>query len=151
MTLRRTFGFIEPCLTSKVARPPSGPNWVHEINHDDYRLMVRKDGAQVHCFTRGGHDWARRFPAIADAALRIQATSFLIDGEAVIAHEDGTPDFHALRSKRRGHEAPLAQMQEPGKRGPLSQKPRCYPPAMRWRWTRLPACGAKWPGFIVLG
>ena len=34
-------------------------------------------------------------------------TSFLIDGEAVIARDDGTPDFHALRSKRRGHEAVL--------------------------------------------
>ena len=43
-----------------------------------------------------------RFPAIVDAALRIKATSFLIDGEAVIARDDGTPDFHALRSQRRG-------------------------------------------------
>ena len=37
----------------------------------------------------------------------IKASSFLIDGEAVIARDDGTPDFHALRSKRRGHEAVL--------------------------------------------
>ena len=44
-------------------------------------------------------------PAIVDAALRIKATSFLIDGEAVIARDDGTADFHALRSNRRGHEA----------------------------------------------
>ena len=35
------------------------------------------------------------------------ASSFLIDGEAVIARDDGTPDFHALRSRRRGHEAVL--------------------------------------------
>ena len=56
---------------------------------------------------RNGHDWADRFPAIVDAALRIKAASFLIDGEAVIARDDGTPDFHALRSKRRGHEAVL--------------------------------------------
>jgi hypothetical protein len=48
-----------------------------------------------------------RFPAIVDAALRIKAKSLLIDGEAVIAKEDGTPDFHALRSKRRGQEAVL--------------------------------------------
>ena len=34
-------------------------------------------------------------------------TSFLIDGEAVIARDDGTPDFRALRSRRRGHEAVL--------------------------------------------
>ena len=40
-------GFIEPCQPSKVARPPSSPLWVHEIKHDGYRLMVRRDGARV--------------------------------------------------------------------------------------------------------
>src|SRR4029077_4808631 len=100
-------GFIEPCQPSKATRPPSGPLWVHEIKHDGYRLMVRRDGERVRCFTRNGHDWADRFPAIVEAALRIQASSFLIDGEAVIARDDGTPDFHALRSKRRGSDAVL--------------------------------------------
>jgi bifunctional non-homologous end joining protein LigD len=42
-----------------------------------------------------------------DAALGIKAQSFLVDGEAVIACDDGTPDFRALRCKRRGHEAVL--------------------------------------------
>jgi bifunctional non-homologous end joining protein LigD len=104
---RRPSGFIEPCQPSKVARPPFGPLWVHEIKHDGYRLMVRRDGARVRCFTRNGHDWADRFPAIVDAASRIKAQSFLIDGEAVIAHDDGTPDFHALRSRSRAQEAVL--------------------------------------------
>jgi bifunctional non-homologous end joining protein LigD len=99
--------FIKPCQPSKVARPPSGPDWLHEIKHDGYRLMVRRDGERVRCFTRNGHDWTDRFPAIVDAALRIKAQSFLIDGEAVIARDDGTPDFRALRSKRGGHEAVL--------------------------------------------
>jgi hypothetical protein len=63
------------------------PARVHEIKHDCYRLMVRRDGSRVRCFTRGGYDWADRFPAIVDAALRIKATSFLIDGEVVIARD----------------------------------------------------------------
>ena len=50
--------------------PPSGPLWVHEIKHDGYRLMVRRDGSRVHCFTRNGYDWADRFPAIVEAAQR---------------------------------------------------------------------------------
>jgi ATP-dependent DNA ligase len=45
--MRRPSGFIEPCLPSKVARPPFGPLWVHELKHDGYRLMVRRDGARV--------------------------------------------------------------------------------------------------------
>ena len=65
--------------------------------------MVRGDGSRVRCFTRNGHDWADRFPAIVDAAVRLKAQSFLIDGEAVITSDDGMSDFRALRSKRRGH------------------------------------------------
>jgi bifunctional non-homologous end joining protein LigD len=107
MIVRHPSDFIEPCLPSKVDRPPSGPLWVHEIKHDGYRLMVRRDGARVRCFTRNGHDWADRFPAIVDAALRIKAQSFLIDGEAVIFRDDQTPDFQALRSQRRGSEVVL--------------------------------------------
>jgi ATP-dependent DNA ligase len=107
MIVRRPSGFIAPCQPTKVARPPSGPLWVHEIKHDGYRLMVRRDGSRVRCFTRNGHDWADRFPGIVDAALLIKASSFLIDGEAVIARDDGTADFHALRSRRGGHEAEL--------------------------------------------
>ena len=104
---RRSSGFIEPCQPSKVAGPPTGRLWVHEIKHDGYRLMLRRDGLRVRCFTRNGHDWANRFPGIAYAASKILASSFLIDGEAVIARDDGTPDFHALRSQRRGREAVL--------------------------------------------
>ena len=69
----RPSGFIKPCLPSKVSRVPSGSLWVHEIKHDGYRLMVRRDGDRVRCFTRGGHDCADRFPAIAEAAARLKA------------------------------------------------------------------------------
>ena len=47
---RRPSGFIAPCLPSKVARPPTGQSWVHEIKHDGYRLMVRRDGC--YCITQ---------------------------------------------------------------------------------------------------
>ena len=81
MIVRRPSGFIEPCLPSKAARPPSCPLWLHEIKHDGYRLMVRRDGSRVRCFTLNSHDWANRFPVIVDAAHRIKGSSFLIDGE----------------------------------------------------------------------
>jgi hypothetical protein len=49
---------------------------VHEIKHDGYRLIVRRDGAAVHLFTRRGHDWTDRYPAIASAAAKLRARSF---------------------------------------------------------------------------
>ena len=76
----------------------------HELNsarcgstkskHDGYRLMVRRDGAGVRCFTRNGHDWADRFPAIVEAAEpNPWHRRLLIDGEAVIAHDDEDVGF----------------------------------------------------------
>jgi bifunctional non-homologous end joining protein LigD len=99
--------FIEPCRPSKAIKPPSGPLWVHEIKHDGFRLMVRREGSRVRCFTRGGYDWAARFPAIVEAASRIKAQSFLIDGEVVVCRDNGVSDFNALHSRRRDHDAVL--------------------------------------------
>ena len=39
----RAADFIEPCLPSPADKPPSGSNWIHEIKHDGYRLMARRD------------------------------------------------------------------------------------------------------------
>jgi bifunctional non-homologous end joining protein LigD len=92
----RTDGFIDPCIPTLAAKPPAGPDWVHEIKHDGYRLIVRRDGATVHLFTRRGHDWTDRYPAIAGAAAKIRARSFTLDGEAVVCGEDGVAVFDAL-------------------------------------------------------
>ena len=35
--------FIEPCLPSPADKLPSGANWIHEIKHDGFRLMARRD------------------------------------------------------------------------------------------------------------
>jgi hypothetical protein len=48
-----------------------------------------------------------RFPAIVEAASRLRAQSFLIDGEAVVCRDDGVSDFDALRSRRRDHDVSL--------------------------------------------
>ena len=90
-------GFIEPCQPSKVDRPPTGPLWVHEIKHDGYRLMVRRDGSRIRLLHAQRLRLGGPLPGIVDAASRIKATSFLIDGEAVIIGDDGTHDFRALR------------------------------------------------------
>jgi len=54
--------FIEPCLPSPADRPPSGANWIHEIKHDGYRLMARRDPAGIQLITWGGQTtpWPHR-------------------------------------------------------------------------------------------
>ena len=74
------FEFGLPTLGKNV---PAGREWLHEIKYDGYRLRVERDGDRVRLITRGGYDWSKRYPWIAEAALK-NATRFVIDGEAVI-------------------------------------------------------------------
>ena len=47
-------GFIPPCLPMKAPKPPSGALWLHEIKHDGFRVIARKDGARVKLYSRPG-------------------------------------------------------------------------------------------------
>jgi len=59
-----------------------------------------QEGDRVRLFTRNGHDWAKRYPWIVEAALKNRIKQFVIDGEAVILGVDGVPDFNALHSRK---------------------------------------------------
>jgi bifunctional non-homologous end joining protein LigD len=83
-----------------ILEVPAGPDWLHEIKHDGYRLIVQRDGKRVRLFTRNGHNWSGRFPLITEAALRNRNSSFVIDGEAVLLGVDGRSDFNGLHSRK---------------------------------------------------
>lgn len=91
---------FEPCIPTPGSKVPDRPDWIHEIKHDGYRLILQRDGKRVRLFTRNGHDWSDRFPLISEAALRNRASSFVIDGEAVLLGVDGISDFNGLHSRR---------------------------------------------------
>ena len=91
---------FEPCIPTKAAKAPDHPEWIHQIKHDGYRLIVQRDGKRVRLFTRNGHDWSDRSPLITEAALRNRNSSFVIDGEAVLLGVDGRSDFNGLHSRR---------------------------------------------------
>jgi bifunctional non-homologous end joining protein LigD len=95
-------GFIEPCLPSPADRLPNGPDWVHEIKHDGYRLMARRDPIGIRLLTRNGHDWSPRYPLIVEAVNRLKVRSCLIDGEAVACDDNGLAVFERLRRKPEG-------------------------------------------------
>src|SRR5713101_4607335 len=98
---------FEPCIPTRGIKVPAGPEWLHEIKHDGYRLIVVRDGAHVRLFTRNGHDWTGRYPLIVEAALKNRQTSFVIDGEAVLLGVDGVSDFNGLHSRRHDDEVQL--------------------------------------------
>ncbi len=93
---------VEPCLALLASKAPSGPDWSFEVKWDGYRLAVHRDPDGVRILTRGGHDWTRRFPAIAAAAAALDARSFILDGEGVVLDEQGRSDFNRLQQELGG-------------------------------------------------
>jgi bifunctional non-homologous end joining protein LigD len=76
-------GFIAPCLPTNAPQPPSGEAWLHEIKHDGFRVIARKDGERVKLYSRPGNDLTYRFPLIVEAVAKLRSRSCIIDGEAV--------------------------------------------------------------------
>ena len=100
----RAFAFCIPVAGTKV---PAGPEWLHEIKYDGYRLRVERNGDRVRLITRGGYDWTKRYPWITEAALKNRHRQFVIDGEAVILGVDGYSDFNAMYSGKHNDEVQL--------------------------------------------
>ena len=90
-------GFIAPCLPTKSPTPPSGGLWLHEIKHDGFRIVARKDGDRVRLYNRPGNDLTWRFPLIVETLARLRSRSCIIDGEAVSCGDDGVPSFDRIR------------------------------------------------------
>jgi ATP-dependent DNA ligase len=98
---------IEPCLSRPAVEPPTGPGWLHEIKHDGFRIMARRDSRGVRLFTRNGYNFADRFPKIIEAVASLPVRSCFIDGEAIVVDESGLSVFELLRYRQRDHAAVL--------------------------------------------
>jgi bifunctional non-homologous end joining protein LigD len=84
----------------KAPQPPSGEAWLHEIKHDGFRVVARKNGERVRLYSRAGNDLTHRFPLIVEAMARLRSRSCIIDGEAVCCGDDGVPRFDRIRYRR---------------------------------------------------
>jgi ATP-dependent DNA ligase len=80
-------GFIVPAQPVLASKPPSGAGWVHEIKHDGYRMIVRRDGAAVRRYSRNGNNWTARLSAIAI----VFANACRLGAEGIVSKKiDGT-------------------------------------------------------------
>jgi hypothetical protein len=77
--------WVKPQLTKLEVTAPEGPEWLHEIKFDGYRLHARLD------LTRTGLDWTHKYPALQWQCPRsgeggLRTTSFsMIQSAAAIA------------------------------------------------------------------
>ena len=93
-------GFVVPCLPTNAPQPPSGDLWLHEIKHDGFWVIARKNGQRVKLYSRPGNDLTYRFPLIVEGLARLRSRSCIIDGEAVACGDDGVALFDRIRYRR---------------------------------------------------
>jgi bifunctional non-homologous end joining protein LigD len=63
--------FVPPQLSQPVEKPPSGPQLLHEINLDGYRMAARINNGSVQLFTRTGLDWTTQYPSAVAAPANL--------------------------------------------------------------------------------
>src|SRR5271163_4231598 len=90
--------WIRPQLTELVDAAPEGPDWLHEIKYDGYRMHARLDRGAVRLLTRTGLDWTHKYPAIASALMSVPARQAYLDGELCGVRPDGTTSFSLIQT-----------------------------------------------------
>src|SRR6516165_7982894 len=104
---RRLSRSIQPCLPSPAKEPPAGPGWIHEIKHDGFRILARRDAKGIRLYTRNGYNFADRFPRIVEAIAGLPVQSCFIDGEAIVVDENGLSVFDLIRYRQHDSAAVL--------------------------------------------
>jgi ATP-dependent DNA ligase len=65
---------------------PRGGEWQYEPKWDGFRCLLSRQGGKVDLRSKSGEDLTRYFPELVEAALRLKAATFLLDGEIVVRH-----------------------------------------------------------------
>ena len=90
--------WIKPQLTKLVDQPPDGPEWLHEIKFDGYRMHARLDRGTARLLTRTGLDWTRQYLGVAAAIASLPARHSYLDGELCGVRSDGTTSFSLIQN-----------------------------------------------------
>ena len=93
-------GWIKPQLTRLVDHAPEGPEWLHELKYDGYRMHTRLDRGAVRLLTRTGLDWTHKYSGIAAAVASLAARQAYLDGELCGVRSDGTTSFSRSKTLR---------------------------------------------------
>jgi bifunctional non-homologous end joining protein LigD len=85
--------FVPPQLSQLVEKPPSGPQWLHEIKLDGYRMAARIGNGRAQLLTRTGLDWTAKYPSAAAALANLNVKTAYLDGELCGVDDEGLPSF----------------------------------------------------------
>ena len=91
---------FEPCIPTRGTKVPDRPEWLHEIKHDGYRLIIQRDGSRMRLFTRNGHDWSERYPVDHGGRAAKPEHFFRDRWRGRVARCRRRSDFNGLHSRR---------------------------------------------------
>src|SRR4029077_9222028 len=77
---------------------PSGPDWLHEMKLDGYRMHARLDAGRVNILTRRGNDWTQKYPSISEAIAALPVNNAYLDGELCGVLPDGRTAFNLIQN-----------------------------------------------------
>jgi bifunctional non-homologous end joining protein LigD len=67
-----------------LPRPFHHDGWVYEEKIDGYRMVAIRAGGPVQLVTRQGKDFTKRFSELVKALGRLNAKTFILDGEVAV-------------------------------------------------------------------
>jgi DNA ligase D-like protein (predicted ligase) len=97
--------FIPPQLSQPVEKPPSGPQWLHEIKLEGYRMAARIDNGYAQLLTRTGLDWTHKYPSAIGALANLNVKTAYLDGELCGVDDAGLPSFARIQAATDGERA----------------------------------------------
>ena len=100
----RKVPFIKPMAPTLAIIPPAGPNWLHEVKFDGWRLQLHVDHGSATLYSKNGTDYTKRFNALRHTIQGIPAKNAIIDCELVACDDAGLPSFRTLMEL--GNKAP---------------------------------------------
>jgi ATP-dependent DNA ligase len=76
--------------------PPTGPEWIHEVKFDGWRVQIHVDDGEAAIYSKNGADYTRRFRSLRPVLESIRVKNAILDCELVACDETGMPNFRTL-------------------------------------------------------
>lgn len=90
---------LTPMLATLVDEPFDAEGWIYEIKWDGYRAIAYLDNGKVQLRSRNNKSFNEKFYPVYDA-LKNWKVKAVVDGEIIVAGNEGIADFGALQNWR---------------------------------------------------
>lgn len=97
---------IKPMLATLVKAPFDDPGWFYEMKWDGYRAIAEIRGGGVDLYSRNALALTKKYSAVVQALKKFEFDAML-DGEIIVADDEGRPDFQMLQDYQKSRKGYL--------------------------------------------